>query len=64
MSVPAAQAATTDCSASDATLSCRLTGVLHWLDAAAILLVLVLLAVIGIAIYVYRKNRADHPEHR
>jgi hypothetical protein len=60
--LPVAQAATTDCDASSNSLSCRLTGLLHWLDAAAIVLVLVLLAVIAIAIHVYRKNRPGRPE--
>ena len=52
-----APAATPDCSADAASLSCRLTGVLHWLEATAFILTIVLIAVIGVAIHFFRKNR-------
>jgi hypothetical protein len=45
------------CSATDTSLNCRLVGLLHWLEAAAFVLTLVLIAVIGVAIYLFRKNR-------
>ena len=53
----AAYADTPACSAGDTSLGCRLVGVLHWLEAAAFVLVLVLLVVIGVAIHLFRKNR-------
>lgn len=52
------------CSAGDTSLGCRLTGVLHWLEAAAFVLVLVLVAVIGVAIHLFRKNRLSRKEGR
>ena len=45
------------CSAADTSLNCRLVGLLHWLEAAAFVLVLVLIAVIAVAIHLFRKNR-------
>ncbi|HEX5283527.1 MAG TPA: hypothetical protein VFW30_05365 [Bryocella sp.] len=45
------------CSATDPSLNCRLLGLLHWLEAAAFVLALVLVAVIAIAIHLFRKNR-------
>lgn len=45
------------CSADSTSLACRLIGVLHWLEAAAFVLALVLVAVIGVAIHLFRKNR-------
>jgi hypothetical protein len=60
-----AHAATHACSASDTSFPCRLDQLLHWLDAAAILLFLILLAVIVVAIHLYRKNRTQNPpNHR
>lgn len=52
------------CSASDTSLSCRLTGVLHWLEAAAFVLVIVLVVVIGVAVHLFRKNRLSRKEGR
>jgi hypothetical protein len=52
------------CSASDTSLDCRLVGLLHWLEAAAFVLVLVLLVVIGVAIHLFRKNRMNRKEGR
>lgn len=45
------------CSPADTSLACRLTGLLNWLEAAAVVLTLVLLVVIGVAIHLIRKNR-------
>lgn len=45
------------CSTTDTSLNCRLVGLLHWLEAAAFVLVLVLIVVIGLAIHLFRKNR-------
>lgn len=53
----AARADVTSCSAGSTSLSCRLLGVLHWLEAAAFVLVLVLIGVVWVAIHLYRKNR-------
>jgi ABC-type spermidine/putrescine transport system permease subunit I len=47
----------TACSPDSTSLECRLLGFLHWLEAAAFVLVILLLIVIGIAIYLFRKNR-------
>ena len=52
-----ALADSTDCAAGETSLSCRLLGLLHWLEAAAFVLVLVLLVVIGVAVHLFRKNR-------
>jgi hypothetical protein len=53
----AAYADSPACSATDTSLNCRLLGLLHWLEAAAFVLALVLIAVIGVAIHLFRKNR-------
>jgi hypothetical protein len=53
----AAFADPTACTADSTSLECRLLGFLHWLEAAAFVLVILLLIVIGIAIYLFRKNR-------
>jgi uncharacterized membrane protein YfcA len=52
------------CSASDTSLSCRLQGVLHWLEAAAWALGVILLVVLGVAIHLFRKNRMSRKEGR
>ncbi|HEV2577155.1 MAG TPA: hypothetical protein VGU25_08090 [Acidobacteriaceae bacterium] len=52
------------CSATDTSLSCRLVGLLHWLEAAAFVLGLVLIAVIGVAIHLFRKNRLSRKAGR
>jgi hypothetical protein len=54
---PAAFADTTACPANSTALDCRMLGLLHWLDAAAIVLVILLIIVIGVAIHLIRKNR-------
>ena len=59
-----AHAATADCAADGASLSCRLTGVLHWLEAAAFVLAIVLIAVIAVAVHLIRKNRLTRKEGR
>jgi hypothetical protein len=46
------------CSPGDTSLSCRLVGVLHWLEAMAVVLAIVLVLVIGVAVYLFRRNRA------
>lgn len=53
----AAYADSSACRATDTSLNCRLVGLLHWLEAAAFVLGGVLIAVIGIAIHLFRKNR-------
>jgi hypothetical protein len=53
----AAYADSPACSATDTSLNCRLLGLLHWLEAAAFVLVVVLIAVVAIAIHLFRKNR-------
>ena len=53
----AAFAESTACSADSTTLECRLLGFLHWLEAAAFVLVILLVIVIGLAIHLFRKNR-------
>jgi uncharacterized membrane protein YhdT len=63
-SAAAAHAASTECAADDASLSCRLTGVLHWLEAAALVLGIVLIAVIAVAVHLIRKNRLSRKEGR
>jgi disulfide bond formation protein DsbB len=52
------------CPANSASLDCRLLGFLHWLEAAAWVLVILLLIVIGIVIHVIRKNRLSRKEGR
>ncbi len=52
------------CSATDTSLNCRLVGLLHWLEAAAFVLVLVLIAVIAVAIHLFRKNRLSRKGSR
>lgn len=53
----AAFAESAACSADSTTLECRLLGFLHWLEAAAFVLVILLVIVIGLAIHLFRKNR-------
>ena len=53
----AAFAESTACSADSTTLECRLLGFLHWLEAAAFVLVILLVIVIALAIHLFRKNR-------
>ena len=53
-----------DCSATDTSLGCRLQGVLHWLEAAAFVLIVLLVVVIGVAIHLFRKNRLSRKEGR
>lgn len=64
VSAAAARAEETACSATDTSLSCRLTGLLHWLEAAAFVLAVVLIAVIGVAIHLFRKNRLSRKGDR
>jgi hypothetical protein len=59
-----ARADSTACSATDTSLNCRLVGLLHWLEAAATVLGIILIAVIGIAIHLFRKNRASRKAER
>lgn len=49
--------AATSCAADSTSLDCRLTGVLHWLEAAAFVLGIVLIVVIVVAVHLIRKNR-------
>jgi hypothetical protein len=64
LAATAARAATADCAAGDTSLSCRLTGVLHWLEAAAFVLGIVLLVVVAVAVHLFRKNRVSRKEGR
>jgi hypothetical protein len=52
------------CTANSTSLDCRLLGFLHWLQAAAFVLVILLLIVIGLAIHLFRKNRLSRKEGR
>lgn len=52
-----ARADSAACSATSTSLNCRLVGLLHWLEAAATVLAIVLVIVIGIAFHIFRKNR-------
>jgi hypothetical protein len=56
--------ASTSCSATSTSLDCRLLGFLHWLEAAAFVLVILLLIVIALAIHLFRKNRLSRKEGR
>jgi hypothetical protein len=60
----AAFADSTACSPDSTTLECRLLGFLHWLEAAAFVLVILLIIVIGLAIHLFRKNRLRRKEGR
>lgn len=53
----AAYADSPACAAGDTSLNCRLLELLHWLEATALVLAIILVAVIAIAIHLYRKNR-------
>ena len=52
------------CSSDSTTLDCRLLGFLHWLEAAAFVLVILLVIVIGLAIHLFRKYRLSRKEGR
>ena len=63
--VPMAAAAdSAGCSPNSTSLECRLLGLLHWLEAAAFVLVILLLIVIGFAVHLVRKNRLSRKEGR
>ena len=55
----AAHADTRPCSVSDTSFACRLSSLLNWLEATAVVLALILLVVIGVAIHLFRKNKAS-----
>jgi len=59
-----ALAAPANCSVSDTSFECRLTGLLHWLEAAAFLLAFVLAVVVAVAIHLIRKNRLNRENTR
>lgn len=52
------------CPVDSTSLECRMRGLLHWLEAAAWVLTILLLIVIGLAIHLIRKNRLDRKEGR
>ena len=52
------------CTAASTSLDCRLLGFLHWLEAAAFVLVVVLIVVIGVAVHLFRKNRLSRKGDR
>jgi tellurite resistance protein TehA-like permease len=54
---------TPDCAASS-DVACHLTGVLHVLYIIAAVLAFVLLAVIALAVRIYRKNSAENEQRR
>jgi hypothetical protein len=58
----AALADPASCGANSTSLECRLLGFLHWLEAAAFVLVILLIIVIGVAIHLFRKNRVSRKE--
>lgn len=60
----AAFADSATCSVDSTSLECRLLGFLHWLEAAAFVLVILLIIVIGVAIHLFRKNRLSRKEGR
>jgi len=65
VAVPAmAFAEESSCAANSTALNCRLLGFLHWLEATAWVLVILLLIVIGVAIHLFRKNRVNRKEGR
>jgi hypothetical protein len=47
------------CPANSTALDCRLLGFLRWLEATALVLVVLLVIVIGVAIHLIRKNRLN-----
>ena len=53
----AAYADTPTCSANDTSLECRMLPILHWLEAAAWILGILLVIVVAVAIHLFRKNR-------
>jgi hypothetical protein len=59
-----ARADSTACGATDTSLNCRLVGLLHWLEAAATILAILLIVVIAIAIHLFRKNRVSRKAGR
>jgi uncharacterized membrane protein YciS (DUF1049 family) len=59
----AATLITPDCAASS-DLACHLSGVLHVLYIVAAILALVLLAVIALAVRIYRKNNIEDEQRR
>ena len=50
------------CSANSTSLDCRLLGFLHWLEAAACVLGILLIIVIAVAVHLFRKNRPSRKE--
>jgi len=52
------------CPVDSTSLECRMRGFLHWLEAAAWVLAILLLIVIGLAIHLIRKNRLNRKEGR
>lgn len=60
----AAHASDHPCLADDNSFACRLTGLLHWLEAAAWILAIILVAVIAVAVHLYRKNRKAATDRR
>lgn len=52
------------CPVDSTSLECRMLGLLHWLEAAAWVLAILLLIVIGVAIHLIRKNRLSRKEGR
>lgn len=52
------------CGVNSTSLECRLLGFLHWLEAAACVLVILLIIVIGVTIHLFRKNRLSRKDGR
>jgi hypothetical protein len=54
-----AHADTPPCSANVDTLNCHMQGFLHFLDATAVILALVLITVVALAVRFYRRNKTN-----
>jgi hypothetical protein len=61
---PVAALAETACSTDSTSLDCRLREFLHWLQAAAFGLVILLIIVIAVVVHLFRKNRLSRKEGR
>ncbi|HVG27625.1 MAG TPA: hypothetical protein VM865_08475 [Acidobacteriaceae bacterium] len=58
------QSSSSDCSAATSSFGCRLSAILHWLEAAAWILAVVLVLVLGFAVHLYVKLRGSSRDRR